>query len=316
VVTRRQFLQAGGATLLVPSALTSAAVSPPALAAPAIIQATSPVTRVVCAPPERDDDPRYEFFISLIRQTLDLTLNEFGPYDLVLQNEQYSMNRILTQMDRGDGVNIFVRPYDHGLEKRFHFLPFPIMKGLLGNRVSFIRAAEQRRFASVESVADLARLTAGQGSEWADVAILRNAGLQVMTSGSFTGLFLMLAAGRFDYFPRGVNEVLREFRSFAGHVPGLALEQTLLIRYPFDRFPIISRHAPALAERVRIGCSRLVASGQHDALLARHFHQDLLELELPARRILDIPGPYQGIVDVADASLWFDPKSMKPAIVP
>jgi hypothetical protein len=37
---------------------------------------------------------------------------------------------------------------------------------------------------------------------------------------------------------------------------------------------------------------------------------------LPARRILDIPGPYQGIVDVADASLWFDPKSMKPAATP
>lgn len=49
---------------------------------------------------------------------------------------------------------------------------------------------------------DLACYKAGQGFDWVETSVLRANGLPVMTSANSETLYGMLAAGRFDYFPR------------------------------------------------------------------------------------------------------------------
>jgi hypothetical protein len=56
----------------------------------------------------------------------------------------------------------------------------------------------------VHSLADLKPMRFGQGSDWPDTAVLRDNGLQVVTSQNYASLFRMLDAGRFDLFPREV----------------------------------------------------------------------------------------------------------------
>jgi hypothetical protein len=80
----------------------------------------------------------------------------------------------------------------------------PLDKGLLGWRVALVNAATPDRLAGITNVRQLAGLLAGQVADWPDTAILRHAGLKVLTSQDYGNLFPMLQRNRFDYFPRSV----------------------------------------------------------------------------------------------------------------
>ena len=82
----------------------------------------------------------------------------------------------------------------------------PTRRGLLGFRLLLIRRQRQSEFRNIRSLDELRRFSIGQGFAWSDAEILRSQGLRVET-GSYEGLFRMLAAGRFDCYPRGINEV-------------------------------------------------------------------------------------------------------------
>lgn len=114
-----------------------------------------------------------------------------------------------------------------------HFLPvnFPIMKGLIGHRLFLVHENKQNILEDIHTLDDLRSFTMGQGSKWAEVAMLRKAGLQVVTAEAYPALFRMLANGRFDLFPRSVLEISRELEAFSDH--DLTIADHVSLHYDF-----------------------------------------------------------------------------------
>jgi hypothetical protein len=284
-------------------------VCPSLLPAPAIAAEREPL-RILLPLPRNENDPRAGWNPTLIRALLDCTVADFGPYRLDRTKTPMSWRRALEELERGDGITMYNRPYEPGFEKRFIVLPFPLMRGLLGLRIALIRADEQRRFDSVQSLDDLSRLTAGQGVDWPDVRILQASGLSVVTTNGYEHLFTMLSNGRFDYFPRGANEIRREVAAFSHLMAGLAVEQRLLLRYRYDNFLLVSRAFPAVAERLTEGFRRLIGTGELDRLFRGWFGADLRDLDLPGRRVLELPNPLIDGLGLDDPGLWLDLKTL------
>ena len=71
---------------------------------------------------------------------------------------------------------------DPSLDKTMLPIRIPILKGLLGHRIFIIKKENQSRFNNIKTLADLKKLTAGQGTKWGDTKILKSANIPVITT--------------------------------------------------------------------------------------------------------------------------------------
>jgi membrane-bound lytic murein transglycosylase MltF len=118
----------------------------------------------------------------------------------------------------------------------------------------------------------------------------------------------MLLHGRFDLFPRGLWEVASEIVPYGKRYPDLAVEQHLLLHYPFFETFYVSRSSPRLAARLSAGLDRMIADGSFDALFARYFGKLLADLHLHQRVVIELDNPYlPAWVPIKRKELWFDP---------
>src|ERR1700744_3490302 len=102
----------------------------------------------------------------------------------------------------------------------------------------------------------------------------------------------MLLHGRFDLFPRGMGEIAPGPAEYGTRYPDLAVEQHLLLHYPFFEAFYVSRSAPRLAARLRAGLELMVADGSFDALFAKHFGKLLAALSLRQRVVIELKNPF------------------------
>ncbi len=108
-------------------------------------------------------------------------------------------------------------------------------------------------------------------------------GFNVTTANSYEGLFGMLMFDRFDYFPRGVNEIYAEFDQRAEELP-------------------------ELAKRIETGLLAMIKDGNLDKLFWE-FHKDSIErANLAGRQILRQHNPLlTPQTPLFQENLWFDP---------
>lgn len=193
------------------------------------------------------------------------------------------------------------------LETELIPIRIPIYKGLLGVRLAVIRKQDQPNFLHVNNLDDLKRFTVGQGSDWSDTLILKDAGFSVITASDIHKLYNMLEAKRFDMLPRGVMEPWGELREVNGDT--LAIEQSLVIAYPMPAYIFVSPHQPELAAIIEAGLNKAIADGSFD----NYFFNDELVKEalnkamLENRKLFSLPNPYlPEATPLNNKSLWLD----------
>lgn len=150
------------------------------------------------------------------------------------------------------------------LESELLPVRIPILQGLLGYRVFIIRKDAQARFDSIKTLEQLKELSAGQASYWGDTQVLKSAGLPVVTSLKYKNLIYMLEGGRFDYFPRGIHEILSE----VSVQPDLdvVVEKNILLVYPYAMYFYVKKGNQALHDKLYRGFEMAIADGSYKAL--------------------------------------------------
>jgi ABC-type amino acid transport substrate-binding protein len=264
-------------------------------------------------------DSRYDYDWEVLRAALEKTATPYAPCTLHASKVSMEESRANGELAAAGGrINVFSRSTTLALEQQFLPVRIPVDKGLLGYRLLLVRAADLPRFAEVRTLQDLRALRAGQGSNWADVAILRAAGIPVVEGNSYDGLFSMLMARRFDYFSRALDEALREIDEHRASHPQMALEPGLLLYYPLPRYFFVRRDAEGrqLAQRIAAGLEIMIRDGTLDQLFQRYKGKSIEQADLPHRRLIKIDNP--GLppeTPLSRSELWYNPlKSGLPAL--
>lgn len=199
-------------------------------------------------------------------------------------------------------------------EREARLLPIriPIYRGLIGWRVLLQRSADAEQLATVENLDELKRFSFGQRHDWPDTAILRANGLKVVTSQHYRGLFQMLAAGRFDLFPREVVVAWQEQARAAESGLALSIDNHLLLHYPTAFYFFTSRNRPDLAADIERGLEAMIADGSFRRLFEQYHGDTLRQANLHKRRIIELHNPdLPPATPFSRKELWFQPKELK-----
>ncbi len=271
-----------------------------------------PVGAAPCTIRYFQQDARYAYRTALLQLVLDKT-QEQGECSLSPQFTTVTPDRglVLLQEGRIDVVSV---PTTLQREREMRAVRFDILRGLLGYRVLLIRKQQQAEFAAVRSLAELRRFRLGFGSHWADLPLLQYNGFQVMATPRYESLFAMLARGRFDAFPRGVNEAWQELAEQQGSFPDLVVEPTLALHYPWPVYFFVRRDNQALAERLHLGLMRAQADGSLQRLFMEYHGNLLQQANLAKRRLFFLSNPGLPPGTPKEDSRWWLPAAQSAAL--
>ncbi|MCX6107277.1 MAG: transporter substrate-binding domain-containing protein [Proteobacteria bacterium] len=251
------------------------------------------------------DNTGMSYPMAILKMALGKTEKEYGPCQIEMRPTG-SHSRLLKQVADG---NIDVAWFVSTAERENSLQPIfiPIFQGLHGYKVMIIRKGEEEKFANIRDLEGLRKLTAGQAVDWQSTDILKANQLPVDTSGSYDQLFTMLAAKRFDYFPRAFHEPVNELEQKSNL--SLTIEPHLLLHYVAPDYFFVSRTNKALAERIRLGFLRGIADGTRDRIRESILKlSDLIRTIQPSKRyVIELENPtLLKSIPIKQKDYWID----------
>jgi len=238
-------------------------------------------------------DTRHIYGNELVRLALDKTIDEYGPYR-IQTTPSMSFARAIESVKSNKYPNFFFgTPYDKKLLEggNVEAIEFPIVLGLLGYRVCFYPIRQKNPVTTHLQSGEFKNLIHGQGASWIDVDILRHNGYRVYEVASYDSLFKMTAAGRFDLFCRGANEVYDEYLKHKDR-PGLAFDHTFSFHYPMPVFFLMNSADQRAIERLKKGLTKSYEDGSMQKLLLSHYGDSLDFIQLHNRKIITLENPF------------------------
>ncbi len=164
------------------------------------------------------------------------------------------------------------------------------------------------RFKNLEHIDKLKGLKAGSGTQWTTTMVLKETGFHVETGTDYEGLFNMLNLNRFDYFPRGVNEIFLEFEARKIQFPNLLIEPTKALYFPTPSYFFVSPNYPELADRIKRGMEIIVEMGILDKLFEKAYGQAVSQAKLHDRLIFKCENPLlPPETPFEQPSFWYTP---------
>lgn len=246
-------------------------------------------TRVRITKQNESSAEHVDYFLGLLRLALQKTIVSHGAYRIDVAGPLSTQARNIARLHRGESIDVIWTMTSAEREGLLQAIKFPLIKGLMGQRIFLIRKGEQGWFDGKHDLDSLQRLRAGQGSQWPDTQVLRANQVPVITASSYELLFPMLKSGRFDYFPRGLHEVSSEL---ARH-PTLALEKHLMLEYPAPMYFFVRPGNDRLAGRLLEGLQRAQKDGSFDRYFNSHpvTAQVFERVERSQRRVIHLRNP-------------------------
>ena len=260
-------------------ALVTANAAPKVLATPDVLRVVVP-TRDIATMADSN------FFYPLLNLALQKTEASHGPFVTEYYPRALSSARILTKLKTNDGIDLVWTSTSAEREQDLRYVPISLLRELSDYRVLLIRKGTQARFNQIHNLEQLRALRIGTGGHWPDARLLQNNGFTIVTSIYYESLFKMLAANRFDAFPRGLFEAWDDYEQHK-HM-NIAVEQKLMLHYRAPFYFFVRKDNTALAERIEQGLKIAIADGSFDQLLMSipAFRRGQEELDKHQRRVL------------------------------
>lgn len=251
-------------------------------------------------------DHRNAYYIDMLKLALFKTEKSYGSFDLKQIDFEMNQLRALINLESNKGLDVVWTMTSAEREERLLPVRIPLLKGLLGYRIFIIRKGTQDIFSNVKSLNDLKELEAGQGLSWPDTTILKANKLRVVEASGYSILFSMLEAGRFDYFPRGVNEPWSEVRAHKDK--NLEVEKTLIIQYPAPIYFFVNKDNHGLAHRLEDGLRMAIEDGSFEKLFRNHpANKEIFEFaNIEERLIFRLDNPLlPKLTPLHEKNLWY-----------
>jgi len=180
-----------------------------------------------------------------------------------------------------------------------------LLKGIIGYRVFLIRRSDQDRLDRMDDAALRREVVFGLQRDWADRPIMEAAGFAVETTSDSENLFRMLAAGRFDAFPRGLNEAARDLAEHQPANPQLALEAHRALYFPYPVYFWVRPGNRELARRIELGLRRAEADGSWRRLFLADFAREIAQMNRQHRHVLKLANPFLPAAGAEPDTRWW-----------
>lgn len=237
-------------------------------------------------------DNRYTYRIDLLKLSLQNTLKSDGAYLLEPVKDEFTQKRGLYYLEKGEKVNIAFFPSNKERESKLLSIKIPILRGLLGYRVSIIRKDNLKSFSNINSLNDLKiKFKAGFCNQWADMEILEINNIPVIGAAKYENLFKMLSSKRFDYFPRGINEAWKEISDRKEKFPDLMVEPTLAFYYPYPVYYFVNKKDLKIADRIERGLNLAISDGSFKKLFLQYHEKIIQQAGLNNRKFFILKNP-------------------------
>jgi hypothetical protein len=229
-----------------------------------------------------------QYFPSLLKLALGKTEATDGPFQVEFFAEPLSSLRQTVELKNNGVLDVIWDGSNRQRETELLPIRISLLRHLNDYRVFLIRQEDQDKFKAIRNLDELRRYSAGSGVNWPSTAVLRANGLRGETSTVYDNLFAMLAAQRFDYFPRGIYEAWSELDTHADK--GLAIESQIFLHYVVPVYFFVSRDRPALADRIERGLNIALKDGSFEALFQSvpSFRRSLKEIEAHRRLVFEL----------------------------
>ena len=265
------------------------------------------VVDVQLKPSAKDD----YYYVDLLRMILNASKAPDEVIDIHFNGEKISQARWIAAIEKDEGNNVIWTMTSAEREKTMRPIRVPIYKGLMGYRALVISKTDEQKFARVKTKEDLVAFTAGQGLHWPDTAILRENQFRIMESVTKESLYKMSAAKRFDFFPRGVIEILTEDDYIRQQ--NLMVDPRLIIHYQTDMYFFVNKKNTELAERLERGWDIIIRNGEFDKFF---YNTDriifaLSFLKQPGHTIIELDNPFLPEDTPMQAGYWLDISSIR-----
>ena len=253
-------------------------------------------------------DYRDRYALAVLTAALEASSAKYGPFETRISERIMERDRLMLEMVRGDLVNLTAQVTSEEWERRLIPIRIPLDKGFSGYRLFLIDGHRQAQFSAVTTVQQLQAMSLGSGRQWSSTPVLRHAGFDVVAGASTNGLHAMLAAQRFVYFPRAIEEALFERDVFVADFPALAVETDLALYIPLARYFFISPSQQRLALRLEYGMQLIAADGRLDRLFHQAYDGLIEKVGLRKRRIFRLDNPLlPPRTPLSNKAYWYDP---------
>jgi ABC-type amino acid transport substrate-binding protein len=232
----------------------------------------------------------YEYRWKLLELALAHAPEGAAPTAIVPFAEDVTQSRGVQLLQSG-AIDVIALGTNADREAQMLPIKIDILRGMVGFRIFVIRAADQARIAKMTAQELSKQLTFGLNSQWADLAVMRVNGFNVETSTNYEDLFGMLAAKRFDAFPRGLNEAALELEQRKSNYPQLAVEQTKALFFPFPIYFWVNKDNKALAKRIERGLTQALADGSFRKLFETYHAKEIATLAKEKRTVVRLSNP-------------------------
>ena len=241
--------------------------------------------------PQSKNDPRSNYDAELFELVMKAAEPKFGPYQIVQTLRNASQDRDLVEVISGEIANADIVAARKEWEDQTIPIRIPLLKNMLGTRLFLIRKDMSDIFSGIKQLERLKSLAAGSGRTWTITRVFEKQGFNVVKGTSYDGLFKMLSTQRFDYFPRGLNEVFLEYEIRKDELPDVIIEPTIALQLPLPTFFFVSPRYQRLAQRLEYGLKKTQIDGSFDTLFYKHFGDLYKKANLPKRRIFKVENP-------------------------
>lgn len=170
-------------------------------------------------------------------------------------------------------------------------IPIPLANNLLGYRIPIVKKVHKKSLREALTASSLKQLKLGIPETWSDAALFRHNAYNVVEEGNFNDIFKRLETKRVDYITFGVNEILSIFESKIKGKHDLVIDEEVLFFYPFPLVFYVHPEKEALANRMRIGLSRIVNNGILEELFNVYFANEIDKLNLAKRNLIELENP-------------------------
>ncbi len=232
------------------------------------------------------NDRRYQYPAELLQIAMDRT--ESGRR--VVQVGGMTQARMAVEVAEGR-MDALLLPMSWPSNLAITPVRVPLRRGLLGVRLLMARPAEAEAISQCKTLDELRnRFTMGYGADWIDRPAFEPLGFKVVLGSSYSGLFDMLRAGRFDFLSRGVNELWAEVdHPQLGR--DLVVVPKIALNYPLDDYFWVRRGDTVLEGQIERGLARARMDGAFASLFDR-FHRDGIRRAMLDQRTVFTVGGY------------------------